>query len=72
MLDLSRLTFINEVEDVPKNKQFEIIKDFKLNARAKILCGTASENNCTYFLKNFVNAVYKMSYTEKPNYGKLR
>ena len=35
LLDLSRLTFINDVEDVPKSRQFEIIKNFKVSARER-------------------------------------
>lgn len=72
LLDLSRLTFINDVEDVPKSRQFEIIKNFKVSARERQLCGTAEENSPAFFLTQFVNAVFSLDYKSKPPYSKLR
>ena len=72
LLDLPRLSFINDVEDVGKTRQFEIIKNFKTKAGAKELCGTEEENAKTYFLTKFVDAVLAIKYQEKPPYEKLR
>ena len=72
LLDLSKLSFINEVEDVSKSRQFEIIKNFKTTAGAKELCGTQQENGKTYFLTKFVDAVLSLPYQEKPPYQLLR
>ena len=72
LLDLSRLTFINDVQDVPKNRQFEIIKSFKVNSRARVLCGTQEENSPAHFLTNFVKEVQNLEYESKPPYSKLR
>jgi serine/threonine protein kinase len=72
LLDLSRLSFINDVEDVSKSRQFEIIKNFKIKAGSKELCGTQEENSLTFFLTKFVDAVMGLQYHEKPPYERLR
>lgn len=57
LLDLSRLTFISDVEDVSKSRQFEIIKNFKINARSKELCGQSADESPAYFLTRFVDTI---------------
>lgn len=72
LLDLSRLSFINDVDEVTKSQQFEIIKTFKVSAGSKELCGTQDKGSPAYFLTQFVDTVMSLDYSQTPPYEKLK
>lgn len=72
MLDQNRLSFIDRVLNVDKQKQFEIVKEEKFKMSTADLCGSSAVVSRAFYISAFVDEVMSYRYEESPDYNKLR